>query len=218
MPSSQKRGWIDITVPVHNGMVRWPGSPKTRIRRIKDVIRGGSSTVSELVMGCHAGTHVDAPRHYFPSGCGVDHLPLEAAVGPARVIEIPSADAIQPAALRLSRIRKGERILFKTRNSLKVWKSKRFSENYVYLSTAAAQFLAALPVRMVGIDYLSVGGFRNNNRADAHRLLLKAGIWIVEGLNLAEVRPGRYHLCCLPLKVAGGDAAPARVILKKRDG
>jgi len=216
MPSSHKRGWIDITVPIHDGMVRWPGSPKTRIRRIKDVARGGSSTVSELAMGCHTGTHVDAPRHYFSSGCGVDQVPPEAVVGPTRVIEIPNTDAIQPAALRSSRIRKGERILFKTRNSAKLWKSKRFSEDYAYLSTAAAQLLAKLKVRMVGIDYLSVGGFRHNNRAEAHRTLLKAGIWMVEGLSLARVRPGRYHLCCLPLKITGGDAAPARAILKRR--
>ena len=79
----------------------------------------------------------------------------------------------------------------------------------MYLSATAAQYLAERQVRLVGVDYLSVGGFREDG-LETHQALLKAGIWIIEGLNLKRVPPGRVQLLCLPLKVFGGDGAPAR--------
>ena len=114
------------------------------------------------------------------------------------------------------RIRRGERILFKTRGAAARWQTGTFDEDYVYVSLDAARFLAARGVRLVGVDYLSVGGFREDG-AETHRTLLGAGIWLVEGLDLGRIAPGRYDMVCLPLKIAGGDGAPARVALRKRD-
>jgi arylformamidase len=144
-------------------------------------------------------------------------MPLDATIGPARVIQIRAEESITPAELKPYRIRRGERILFKTRNSARVWKTDEFDEDFVYISKEAAQNLAELGVRTVGVDYLSVGGFRRDG-VETHRALLGAGIWIIEGLNLSGVKPGKYELLCLPLKVLGGDGAPARAILKKAKG
>ena len=205
---------IDISVMLHAGMVHWPGDPSVAVVRTSDIARGDSATVSRLSMGSHTGTHMDAPLHFFRGGKGLDEMPLETTVGPARVIAIRHPRWITPDELRSHHIHRGERILLKTKNSTRCWKTNRFVKDFVYLSTEAARFLAARRVRTVGIDYLSVGGYRERNGVAVHRTLLGAGVWILEGLNLSRVRPGRYELLCLPLRVRASDGAPARAILR----
>ncbi|MBI3319420.1 MAG: cyclase family protein [Candidatus Omnitrophica bacterium] len=211
MPST----WIDISVPLHDGMVHWPTDPPIRIERIRDLERGDRCTVSSLSMGSHTGTHIDAPLHFLRGATAVDAMPCDATIGRARVILIRHREAIYPDELRSQRIRRGERIVFKTRNSPRCWKTKAFVEDFVYLSTEAAQFLAARKVRAVGIDYLSVGGYRKRNGVEVHRTLLAAGVWIIEGLDLSRVGPGTYQLLCLPIKLLHGDGAPARAALRR---
>ncbi len=205
---------IDISVMLHAGMVHWPGDPSVAITRTSDIASGDAATVSRLSMGSHTGTHMDAPLHFIRMGKGLDEMPLEATIGPARVIQIHDPNVIRSDELKPHRIRRGERILLKTKNSTRCWKMDRFVEDFVYLSTEAARFLAARRVRTVGIDYLSVGGYRERNGVVVHRTLLGAGIWILEGLDLSRVRPGRYELLCLPLRVLASDGAPARAILR----
>jgi arylformamidase len=209
-----KHGWIDISVTLKSGMVHWPDNPPVKIERMLDMDRGGVCNVSTLSMGSHTGTHMDAPIHFIHDGIGLDEMPLDATIGSARVIEIRDKESIKPDELKRRRIQRGERLLFKTRNSTRSWKSDAFDEGFVYISKDAAYYLADAGVRTVGVDYLSVGGFKRDG-VETHRALLGAGIWIIEGLNLSEIRPGKYELLCLPLKVLGGDGAPARAILKK---
>lgn len=204
--------WIDVSVPLHSGMVHWPDNPPVMIERILDLERGDVCTVSKMSLGLHTGTHVDAPRHFLREGQGVDRAPLGALIGPARVIEITDTHAIQVDELRQHDIQPGERILFKTANSTRCWETDDFVEDFVYISQAAARELAQLKVPTVGVDYLSVGGFTADG-PETHLALLGAGIWIIEGLNLARVRPGTYELVCLPLKIQDADGAPARVVL-----
>lgn len=165
-------------------------------------------------MGSHTGTHLDAPRHFIRGGKGLDDMPLEATVGPARVIAIRNSKVINSEELCSHQIRRGERILFRTRNSTHCWKAARFVKDFVSLLPEAARFLAQRRVRMVGIDYLSVGSYRERNGVEVHRTLLGAGIWILEGLNLSHVRPGAYELLCLPLRIFQSDGAPARAIVR----
>ena len=207
--------WIDVSVPIHSGMVHWPDNPAVRIERIQDLSRGDAANVSRLEMGAHTGTHMDAPRHFLAKGAGLDEMPLDATIGPARVIRIAHPDAILPAELEGYRLQAGERVLFRTRNSERCWKDSRFVEDFVYISAAAAQYLVERQVRTVGIDYLSVGGYVHDG-VETHQILLGAGIWLIEGLNLAAVKPGAYELVCLPLRIAGADGAPARAILRPR--
>jgi arylformamidase len=205
--------WIDVSVPMRTGMVHWPGNPPVTIERTLNLDRGDSANVSRISMGTHTATHMDAPAHFLRSGQSIDELPLSTAIGRARVIQIEDMKSVKPGELVRHKIRRGERILFKTRNSPRCWQSDSFVEDFVYLSADGAKYLADRGVRMVGIDYLSVGGFKNDG-SQTHRLLLEAGIWIVEGLDLSKVEQGVYLLVCLPLKIAGGDGAPARVLLK----
>jgi len=210
-----ERGWIDISVPIRAGMVRWPGDPPVVVERAVSLEQGGSCNLTVLAMSAHTGTHVDAPLHYLAAGCPIDAMPLEATNGPARVIQIRDPESIKPRELLQHRIRRGERLLFRTRGSAGYWQTDTLVEDFVSLSKEAAEYLAARRVRAVGIDYLSIGGL-HKDLAETHRILLAAGVWIIEGLDLSRVRPGRYDLVCLPLRLAGADAAPARAMLRPR--
>ena len=210
---SESFRWLDISVPLRNAMVHWPGDPPVRIDKVKDIEHGASSTLSMISMGSHTGTHMDAPLHFIRQGISIDKMPLDTTVGRARVIEIKDTESIKPEELHQYRIRSGERILFKTRNSLRVWQTDTFIEDSVFISDEAARFLVERSVRVVGIDYLSVGSFKHGG-SYVHKTLLGGGVWIIEGLDLSHVKPGKYDLICLPLKLDQGDGAPARAILR----
>ncbi|HEV8194644.1 MAG TPA: cyclase family protein [Ktedonobacterales bacterium] len=205
--------WIDVSVPVYTGMAHWPDNPPIVVERMLDMERGDPANVSKLSLGAHTGTHMDAPRHFLRDGAGIDMMPFAATLGPASVIEIHDPVSIRPDELVAHKIQAGERVLFKTANSARVWQTDEFVEDFVYISADAASFLAAQGVRTVGVDYLSVGGFRADGAA-THQALLQAGIWVIEGLNLSQVQAGTYELICLPLRLMNADGAPARAILR----
>ncbi|MBI2831211.1 MAG: cyclase family protein [Chloroflexi bacterium] len=204
---------MDISVPLRNEMVHWPGDPPVKIERVHDMEHGESNNLSVISMGSHTGTHIDAPLHFIKSGAGIDMMPLEVAVGLARVIEIQDPESIKVKELIPHNISCGERILFKTRNSSHAWKSDAFVQDFVSLSREAALLLAESGVAAVGVDYLSVGGYKRNG-SEVHRILLGAGVWLIEGLDLSQVVPGYYDMICLPLRLYRGDGAPARAILR----
>ncbi len=208
------QGWIDVTAPLRTGMVHWPDNPPVRIERMLDISKGDTANVSALSMGSHTGTHMDAPVHFINDGTTLDELDLDATMGKARVIALNEAEAIRVKDLADQNIVAGERIIFKTRNSTSEWWSESFKEDFVYLAHEAAGFLAERGVRTVGVDYLSVGGYKRDG-AETHRALLSAGIWIIEGLRLERVDSGAYDLICLPLLVTGADGAPARALLRR---
>jgi arylformamidase len=205
--------WIDISVPLRSGMVHWPGDQDVRIQRTSSLDRGDSLNLSAVSMSLHTGTHMDAPLHFLSGAPGIDRLPLAATVGPARVLEFPGLASIKPRQLATRAIRPGERILLKTANSRRCWATDEFVADYVHVTPEGAQYLAERGIQALGIDYLSIGA--PNAQGDlTHRILLAAGIWIVEGLNLSAVEPGDYELICLPLRIPNADGAPARAILR----
>lgn len=206
--------WIDISVPLRTGMVHWPGDPPTRISRVQDLTRGDSCTVSRIDMCAHAGTHLDAPAHFIQGGRAIDDMPVDTGIGPARVIAIQDSNSITAQELAGHRIRRGERLLFKTRNSGRCWKTDDFSPDFVSITPEAAGYLASRKVKLVGVDSLSAGSAQADGE-ETHRILLGAGVWIIEGLNLAKVEQGPVHLVCLPLKLEGAEGAPARAILRQ---
>ncbi|HUA22190.1 MAG TPA: cyclase family protein [Bryobacteraceae bacterium] len=206
--------WIDISVPLRNGMVTWPGDAPFERREALTLASGGECNLSELSLTAHTGTHIDAPRHYLADGAGIDAMPITATVGRARVIAIQDPGLIRISEIEPSHLARGERVLFKTQNSARCWKTGHFESKYIYIPPDTARFLAARGVQTVGIDYLSVGGAASEG-AETHRILLSAGIWIIESLNLDRVDPGEYELVCLPLNIAASDGAPARAVLRK---
>jgi arylformamidase len=213
MTESEAAGWIDVSVRVRTGMPHWPDNPPIVLERVMDLGRGDPCNVSHLAMGVHSGTHMDGPVHFIHEGPGLDDMPLSATMGEARVIEIEDPKEITAEELARHGIRAGERILFRTSNSIRCWQAPSFVEDFVYISEQGARYLAETGVRTVGVDYLSVGGYHADG-ALIHRILLEAGIWIIEGLDLSPVTGGRYEMICLPVKLHGSDGAPARAILK----
>ncbi len=209
---AEKNTFIDISIPITHGMINWPGDPPVDISRMRDQAQGDHATVSRLNMGAHTGTHMDSPMHFLADGAGMESMPLEATLGVCRVIELADDHSISRESLEVHSIREGERVLLKTRNSRTRWWETSFNENFVYISAAAARYLASLRIMTIGIDYLSVGGFHHDGVA-THRALLEAGIWVIEGLDLTRVNPGSYTLYCLPLRIDRGDGAPARAVL-----
>jgi arylformamidase len=141
-------------------------------------------------------------------------MPLGSTIGPARVIGIEDPESVKPGELMKHGVLKGERLLFRTANSSRCWKTDEFVRDFVYISIEAAVYLVEKGIRAVGIDYLSVGGFEKNG-AQTHITLMKAGIWIIEGLDLRNVAEGEYELICLPLKILDSDGAPARAVIRR---
>ena len=206
--------WIDVSIPLHNGMVYWPDDAPFERKESMTIAAGDEVNLSQFSSSVHLGTHMDAPRHFLASGKGIETMPIEATVGPARVIAIQDPERIEVREVKPHRLAEGERVLFKTRNSAHCWKTDEFQKKFVYIPADCAAYLAECGIRTVGVDYLSVGGF-DVDGPETHRTLLAAGIWIIEGLNLEHVEPGDYELVCLPLKIVGSDGAPARAILRR---
>jgi arylformamidase len=205
---------IDISVPVSPDLPVWPGDQRIILERYRTLSKGDGSNDSRLSCSVHSGTHVDAPGHFFENGSTVEHLPLDILIGRTWVAEVLTADVITPELLENLEIPSGTtRLLFKTKNS-SLWADPRhaFKADFVALSTDAAVWIVDRGIRLVGIDYLSIQMF-DDPEPLTHRTLLKAGVIIVEGINLQDVRPGSYRLVCLPLKLAGSDGAPSRAVL-----
>ena len=203
----------DVTLPITNSMTVWPGDPPVRLTAKSHLSRDKTHTVrlTNIEMGSHTGTHIDAPFHMVDEGKRLDEFPLGTLAGKATVFEIPVARSLGRAELERLNWDGVERVLFKTENSSH-WQDGKFYEEFVYLAPEGAEFLVQQGVRLVGIDYLSIDKFRSQSHP-SHFVLLKQNIPIIEGLNLAAVPAGEYTLVALPLKLQDADGAPARVIL-----
>lgn len=193
---------IDITRLLGPETPVYPGDPAVTLEVLSRARGGESYALSRLTLGTHAGTHVDAPAHFLPGGPTAEAIPLDACIGPATVFSVTgSAGAIEPA--ELASLPGGcDRVLLRTGSPLLGSRA---------LSETAARFLVGRGVRLVGIDTLSVA--EPAAPGPVHRLLLEAGIVILEGLDLTAAPDGDALLVCLPLKLAGGDGAPARAVL-----
>jgi arylformamidase len=207
--------WIDVSRPVRAGMIVFDGDPEVSIERISDIARGDLANISRVGLGTHTGTHVDAPLHFIGDGPAIDRLPLDVLVGPALVADARDAPGdIDAAALAGLDVPAGtERLLLRTCNE-GLWERGEFTRDYVGVAADAAQALVDEGVRLVGIDYLSIAP--SSDPAPTHRTLLGAGVVVVEGLDLSAAAPGRYDMVVMPLRIEGGDGAPARALLRRR--
>ena len=205
---------LDISVPISPELTVWPGDPGIVLEQYREIANGNTSTDSRLACSVHSGTHVDAPAHFFENGATVEQLPLDVLIGKATVVEILNDDLITPEIMEAQALpAETKRLLFKTKNSA-LWSDPdhQFNPDFVALSAESASWMADKGIKLVGIDYLSIQPFKDAEPL-THRILLEAGIIILEGLNLQGVNSGEYQLICLPLKLAGSEGAPARAIL-----
>jgi arylformamidase len=204
----------DVTVPLSPEVPTYPGDPPFELRDTHRIADGERYNATRLALGGHLGTHVDAPSHFIEGGATIDHLPFEILIGKARVVEVAARERIDRSHLETFDLRDHIRVLLKTRMSGQMLKPQ-VQEDYVYLTVDAARHLVHAGIKLVGIDYLSVDRFGSADYP-SHHALLEAGVVIVEGLDLSEVAEGEYDMTCLPLRIAGAEAAPARVILRTR--
>jgi arylformamidase len=197
---------IDISRPIGPDTPVWPGDPPVVVERVARVEAGDPADVSRLQLGTHTGTHVDPPAHFLPGGVTVDELPLDVLVGPAVVADLTGVPSIGPGVLEGLGLPTGTvRLLLKTGREA----ADRAADGL--LSADGARWLVDRGVLLVGADTLSVEAA--TDAYPVHRLLLGAGVVLVEGLDLGSVTPGPYQLVCLPLRITGGDGAPARAVL-----
>lgn len=204
----------DISVSISSDMPTYPGDPKVTLTPMLEIAKGDNANVSQLCMGDHTGTHLDPPVHFIPGGKTVDELDLDTLYGPAHVLDMTALQsAITASNLDRAGLPTGAtRVLFKTHNS-RLWSERTtFSPDFIAIAADGAQWIVDHGIQLVGIDYLSVEPY-HSEEPRTHRTLLGAGIIIVEGLNLHEVKPGIYTLACLPLKIKNGDGGPCRAIL-----
>lgn len=203
----------DISISLSSTMPTYPGDPTVSIEPVLQIAKGDAANVSRLSFGDHSGTHLDPPVHFVPGGKTVDQLDLNVLYGPARVIDLTHVEkAITADDLERAKLpKRAVRILVKTRNS-DLWDRSGFQKDFVAFAWDAAQWIVDHGIKLVGIDYLSAESF-GVSEPKTHRILLGAGIIIVEGLDLRNIAPGNYTLACLPLKIKNGDGGPARAIL-----
>ncbi len=194
---------IDISLPLRNGMVTYPGDAPYEEYAYKTHERDGLH-ITRVLMETHTGTHFDAPFHMIPNGKKVSDYPLSRFMGRATVVECDTS----PIGPQNIPERHQDFILFKTLNSRRY---DTFHTDFAHLSPEAAGKLVDDGTKLVGVDYLSVDAFRSPG-FEVHRILMKADILIIEGLVLDQVNPGEYDLVCFPLNMSQ-DAAPCRAAL-----
>ncbi len=209
----------DVSLVLRPDMVTWPGEPGPRVEPLRRIATGDAANVSLITFGSHTGTHVDPPVHFIEGANTVDRLPIDALVGPCRVLEFAGPGHVSGAWLERAKIAApSPRLLFKTANSAR-WADPTalFTRDFTALDATAARWCVDHGVKLVGIDYLSIEPQGPEKQGyPVHNTLLRANVVIVEGLDLSAVGPGEYELVCAPLKLAQGDGAPARVFLIER--
>jgi arylformamidase len=206
--------YFDISMEVHEHMVHWPGSTTPLQGWDTRLDRAEESNASNWLLGSHSGTHVEAPWHFLTEGDDLASIPLDRLIGPTLVVDVPdSATSITREIVEsLSLPRPAGRILFKTSNSRHRLSNSDFDPSYVAVSASGAEALVEAEVTLVGIDYIAIEPYGLDD-FPAHRTLLGAGVTILEGIDLRQVAPGPYVLHCLPLRLLGSEAAPARAVL-----
>lgn len=201
--------WRDVSIPLHAGTTVWPGDPVFEMLPAQRIAEGAGCNTSHLRLCTHTGTHCDAPWHFEEDGARLHAVDTDIFFGEARLIDLPEVDCITAADLPEGPL--PARVLFKTRNS-ELPVDAPFRTDYVGLAADAAERLADEGVRLAGIDALSIAPYKQPGQ-DTHHILLRRGIFVVEGLRLAGFFGGDYAFVVLPLPVLDADGAPCRAFL-----
>ncbi len=207
----------DISLPITQNMLVWPGDPNIVIRQMSSIEKGNDANVSQIRMSVHTGTHIDAPRHFLNRGKSIGQIPIHKLVGKAFLMVIPDEitlinENVIKEYLKEEILGKTKKLLIRTHNStIGLLEKSDFREDYVGLDSTAADYLAQKNLDLIGIDYLSIAAFKDI--VNTHKILLQNDIILLEGINLSGIKEGFYTLQCLPLNLDNCEGAPARAIL-----
>ncbi len=213
--SERSFGWrlmfYDLSRTLSPRTAVFPGDTPVSATQSLFVQRGDPCNLSSITMSVHAGTHVDAPRHNSDAGLGIDRVPLDVLIGPARVVTMTVQEAITLAAVQALDLTGVARLIVHTRGS--DVPNDVFDHDLVYFTPEAAAWLGGQGLRLIGVDAPSVDPARSADLA-AHLAFLRHDVLIVENLCLRGVPDGDYEIMALPLRIAESDGAPARVVLR----
>lgn len=205
---------IDISLPVYPGMFVYPGECETVREFHLSPTDEAPCTCTHWSLTAHAGTHLDAPRHFDPKGRSISDLTLEECRFRCAVIDARRIDGHVDAAWlreRASELDDCDAVIFRTHDG-ELWK-RPFDPKHRAINPEGARWLVAeKKLRLVGIDYFSVEPF-GSSPAQTHLEILTRGALILEGVDLSSVEPGRYGLLCFPVLWRDAEAAPCRAIL-----
>ncbi len=202
---------IDLTLPIRPDMLLYPGDPVPVIRTLASIEHGDPLTLSEITLGCHVGTHVDAPAHFVAGGATVDRLDRRHFIGPATVLDLTGRSVIMASDIHAAAPRRGRHLLLKTDNAA-LLRSERFVDTYCTVAPEAAEALLAKEPLSVGIDYYSFDPALDAS-LPAHTRLAMQGVPAFVCLDLASVAAGDYVFLAFPLPLAGVEALPVRAFL-----
>jgi arylformamidase len=199
----------DISTPLDATTPVYPGDPQFSRTVQSSIANGAGYNFSTIGMSAHGGTHVDAPYHFIDDGLRIDEIPPERWISPAVVIEISGVRLVDAEHFREAGLRPGDSVLLKINADRAV---DAHPDDFSAISVNAARYLVERGINLIGIDALSVEHY-HDPAFPVHHVLLGAGVLILEGLRLGNVAPGRYTLFVAPLRITGGDGAPARALL-----
>jgi arylformamidase len=202
---------IDISRTLSENLAPWPGDTAFHFELKWKIAAGAAVNVGAVDMGVHNGTHADAFFHFDPKGDTIDRAELNIFFGPALVVDVTGSSIIEISHLDRSQafLREAPRLLLRT----DAWTdTKIFPKEIPTISRELPRWLQERGVKLLGVDVPSVDAIDSKDLPN-HHALAEAGIAIVESLDLTKVDAGRYQFAALPIKIAGGDAAPVRAIL-----
>ncbi|NMJ77295.1 cyclase family protein [Nanohaloarchaea archaeon] len=200
---------IDVSLKIDEYILCYPGNPEPVIEKYRQIPED-STTESEIDIGSHTGTHVDAPQHIQENGETVKDLNLENFYGEARVLNLTSCrKKVDIEDLREKDI-DADIVLLKTDNSNHQYQD--FREDFTYLTLEGVEYLVQEGVKTVGIDYLSLVKFDGGEDATKAHEKANKDMNVIEGLDLRNVNPGSYIFSGMPIKT-DTDGAPMRAVL-----
>ena len=203
----------DISPPVHAGSPVFPGDARYEQRWAATLGPGCPVNVSTITLSPHTGAHADAPLHYDADGAAVGVLELEPYLGPCRVVHAIGCGALiewrhiehaVDAALP-------PRVLVRTYERMPV---ERWDAALAGYAPDVIDRLADRGVKLIGIDTASIDPAESKT-LDAHQVIRRRHLRVLENLLLDEVPEGDYELIALPLKLTTADASPVRAILRQ---
>lgn len=207
--------FIDISYQMDEELLIYPGDPKFQMNRVVEIGENAFCNVSNLTMGTHTGTHLDAPLHFVKDGKDIASMPISQFTGKVEVIDLSEEEdlrIIDDKLLEKLVTTDADILFFKTTNGAR-FAGKNILEEFVTIDLSGAKWLVEHNIKMIGVDYMTIEK-AELGKPSAHEILLSNEIIIVESIDLREVARGEYKVYCFPLKLKAGDGSPVRVVLE----
>ncbi len=206
--------WIDLTIPVHDEMLIFPGDPVYRWQQVLFKSKGDVCNLSRMELGCHTGTHLDSPRHMIADGAVIEDFDINQLCGTAYVAQIEGGGDITADSLEHANIPAGvERLLLRTENTTRDLLNPPFQADFCAFDLSAAQWLVSKGIRVIGLDFLTIEHSPDQS-FPVHKCMLGSGMAVIEGVATKDAPLGMVELVCAPMRLLVAEGAPCRVLVR----